>query len=213
MGRIKLRNGGKATQTGNIVGSLAQFKQWFVDPDKANFALKNGTTFVNKGKPLSDVKDDYCGNIRSDGKPDVGAIEFSSNQPCKTATPPFRTTPTPPTEPVAESVSQEPVPEPGREMFPQKDAGNTPSERTPAPDKQANEPGSSPEPQLTESVPTDTVYHDAANGSPEPSQDLPVAAGGCGCDASNGGAGSWLFALLCVVGWVSRKRLMGATTR
>ena len=78
-GRIRERDGGTANATDNREQvSTAEFSQWFESPANLNFAPVDGAPIVNAGAPLADVPDDYCGNPRSDGAPDSGALELGS---------------------------------------------------------------------------------------------------------------------------------------
>ena len=87
-GAIRNRDGGTSTQGSNLTGiSLAQWAAWFVSPAIANFALLNGSQIVNLGQPLAQVTDDYCGNLRSDGAPDLGAVEYGGLGICDTTRP------------------------------------------------------------------------------------------------------------------------------
>jgi hypothetical protein len=84
-GRIRERDGGKATASGNLENvSEAQFEDWFLAPQFLDFALKDGAAFVNKGRPLASVPDDFCGNLRDDGAPDWGAVEYAEGRDCDT---------------------------------------------------------------------------------------------------------------------------------
>lgn len=84
-GRIRERDGGKATASGNLENvSEAQFEDWFLAPKFLDFALKDGAAFVNKGQPLAAVPDDFCGNPRDDGAPDWGAVEYAEGRDCDT---------------------------------------------------------------------------------------------------------------------------------
>lgn len=76
-GKIRDRDGGTSDKMANLseVG-LDAFGQWFADPSAFDFTLVDGATFVDLGVAIPEVTDDYCGNARDDGKPDIGAIEF-----------------------------------------------------------------------------------------------------------------------------------------
>jgi len=52
----------------------------FADPANLDFGLVAGEEVVDKGGPLPEVTDDFCGRPR-DGTPDIGAIEYSAG-PC-----------------------------------------------------------------------------------------------------------------------------------
>ncbi|HTG32723.1 MAG TPA: right-handed parallel beta-helix repeat-containing protein [Thermoanaerobaculia bacterium] len=84
-GAIRNRDGGTSTQGANRAGvTLAQWTAWFVSPALANFALRDGSQVVNLGQALPQVTDDYCGRMRSDGAPDLGAVEYGGLGICDT---------------------------------------------------------------------------------------------------------------------------------
>jgi hypothetical protein len=56
------------------------FYTYFLDPDAADYTLRNGTAIVGRGK-TSTVSDDRCGYLR-DSAPDIGAIEYISGRDC-----------------------------------------------------------------------------------------------------------------------------------
>lgn len=88
MGAIRNRDGGTSTQGSNLTELAAlQFATWFLDPPGTDFTLLDGSQIVNRGQALSQVPDDYCGNLRSDGVPDVGAVEYDGDSPCDTTRP------------------------------------------------------------------------------------------------------------------------------
>ena len=58
-----------------------------MSPATANFALLDGSQIVNLGQPLAQVTDDYCGKLRSDGAPDLGAVEYGGLGICDTTKP------------------------------------------------------------------------------------------------------------------------------
>jgi hypothetical protein len=87
-GAIRNRDGGTSTQGSNLAGvAPAQWAAWFVSPAGANFALLNGSQVVNLGQSLPQVTDDYCGKLRSDGAPDLGAVEYGVGGICDTTKP------------------------------------------------------------------------------------------------------------------------------
>jgi len=76
-GKIRDRDGASSMKMNNLaeVGP-ADFGAWFADPGAYDFTLKDGAALVDLGLALAEVKDDYCGNDRDDGKHDIGAIEY-----------------------------------------------------------------------------------------------------------------------------------------
>jgi len=88
---INLRDGGTATISSNLEQvSLGDWFSWFADPYHQDFSLLDGSSIVDTGEPISDVTDDFCGNERDDGSPDLGAVEFDGDLDCDT-TSPFQT--------------------------------------------------------------------------------------------------------------------------
>lgn len=84
-GRIQNRNGGTSTSSTNLTDvPLESFRSWFEDPDAADFSLLDGAAFVDLGEPLAEVTDDFCGNERDDGVPDIGPVEYDGDGPCDT---------------------------------------------------------------------------------------------------------------------------------
>jgi parallel beta-helix repeat protein len=81
---IHNRDGGTSTASGNLLDVLsASFAAWFVAPATADFRLLNGSTFVNAGVATA-VTDDFCANLRNDGQPDIGAVEYDGDGICLT---------------------------------------------------------------------------------------------------------------------------------
>lgn len=77
MGKIRDRDGAVTDKQNNVVeATLEQFAAWFADPAAQDFTLVDGAAFVDLGLALPEVTDDYCGNDRNDGAPDIGAIEY-----------------------------------------------------------------------------------------------------------------------------------------
>ncbi len=130
-GRIRERDGGRATGQDNLENlSAADFQAWFRDPANLDFALRDGSGFVDVGQPLDSVPDDYCGRPRDDGAPDLGAVEYGGDEDCDTTsvhppssapTPPASETPpatSPATEPVATvTMTASPSPTPPFDFF------------------------------------------------------------------------------------------------
>lgn len=79
-GKIRDRDGAVTTKMNNLAEvALADFQAWFNDPATYDFTLKDGASLVDLGLALPEVTDDYCGNDRDDGKPDIGAIEYDGD--------------------------------------------------------------------------------------------------------------------------------------
>jgi hypothetical protein len=87
-GAIRNRDGGTSTKAANREGvTFAQWSAWFANPAGASFALLDGSQIVNLGQVLAQVADDFCGNRRADGAPDLGAVEYGGGSLCNTAVP------------------------------------------------------------------------------------------------------------------------------
>jgi len=85
-GRIRDRDGATSTRMNNV----EMFSGWaaaFADPDALDFSLVDGSAFVDRGVTRAEVMDDFCGNDRDDGMPDIGAVEYDGDGPCDTSTP------------------------------------------------------------------------------------------------------------------------------
>ena len=48
--------------------------------------MLDGSQIVDLGAPAQATTDDYCGNPRSDGQPDIGALEYEPGPVCDTTT-------------------------------------------------------------------------------------------------------------------------------
>ncbi|MCY1060164.1 right-handed parallel beta-helix repeat-containing protein [Nannocystis sp. SCPEA4] len=80
MGKIRDRDGAVTDKQNNLAeATLEQFAAWFADPAAQDFTLVDGAAFVDLGLAAPDVTDDYCGNLRDDGTPDIGAIEYDGD--------------------------------------------------------------------------------------------------------------------------------------
>lgn len=76
-GPVRNRDGGTHTATDNLLSlTLADYAAWFEDPGAADFTLLDGASLLDQGLAIPQVTDDYCGRLRSDGLPDLGALEF-----------------------------------------------------------------------------------------------------------------------------------------
>lgn len=84
-GSIRNRDGGTSTQAGNLASvSNASFAAWFVAPAQADFRLLDGSAIVNHGVAAPLVVDDFCATPRTDGLPDIGAVEYVGGTICDT---------------------------------------------------------------------------------------------------------------------------------
>ena len=89
-GRVRARDGATLMAMGNReMVSDAEWLAWVRDPSGVELALIDGAELVDLGSTLPDVRDDYCGRARSDGMPDLGAIEYDTAEPCDTTRPPL----------------------------------------------------------------------------------------------------------------------------
>jgi parallel beta-helix repeat protein len=85
-GPIRDRSSGGFTASGNLTDiAPGTFAAWFMAPANADFRLLDGTSFVDLGAAAPLVLDDYCGNDRDDGLPDIGALEYDDDFDCLTA--------------------------------------------------------------------------------------------------------------------------------
>ncbi|MDC0721238.1 MYXO-CTERM sorting domain-containing protein [Nannocystis bainbridge] len=79
-GKIRDRDGAVTDKQNNLVeATLEQFAAWFADPAAQDFTLVDGAAIVGLGLAVPEVTDDYCGNDRNDGAPDIGAIEYDGD--------------------------------------------------------------------------------------------------------------------------------------
>jgi parallel beta-helix repeat protein len=78
-GRLRNRDGASSTSSGDRTEvPLASFQAWFADPAAADFSLVDGSAIVDQGVAAPLTPDDFCGTARSDGNPDVGAVEYGA---------------------------------------------------------------------------------------------------------------------------------------
>ena len=85
-GAIRLRDGAAGDRRNNvIVATPVQFNTWFADPQHANFTLINRNFFVDKSEEVPGLEEDFCGNKRRVGPPDIGPIEFVESKSCDVA--------------------------------------------------------------------------------------------------------------------------------
>ncbi len=87
-GRVRARDGATLDANGNLeMVSDTQLEAWFEAPAIGDLTLVDGSAFVDQGVPSADVTDDFCGNDRDDGRPDLGAVEYDGDGPCDTTMP------------------------------------------------------------------------------------------------------------------------------
>ncbi|UJR79055.1 Right handed beta helix region [Sandaracinus amylolyticus] len=87
-GRVRARDGATLASSGNReMVTEAEWSAWFVAPGEADFTLRDGAELVDRGAALAEVTDDFCGNDRDDGMPDLGAVEHDGDGPCDTTMP------------------------------------------------------------------------------------------------------------------------------
>lgn len=87
-GRIHDRDGALSIRASNLVADFDPdldndvFHDWFQQPEAGNFNLLDGSKFVNQGEMKDSLKRDFCGNARSDGVIDIGAMEYTNRKVC-----------------------------------------------------------------------------------------------------------------------------------
>ncbi|MFH1808348.1 MAG: chondroitinase-B domain-containing protein [Pseudomonadota bacterium] len=79
-GQIRGRDSATLSQTGNLTG--ASLGSIFTAPGSLDLSLVDGSSIVNQGTTLAAVPDDFCANLRGDGQPDLGAVEYDGDGPC-----------------------------------------------------------------------------------------------------------------------------------
>lgn len=87
-GALRNRDGATGTQTSNRVQvAPALFAQWFVAPAQGDFRLLDGSALRGQAVATAPTTpDDFCGNLRDDGAPDLGALEYDDDFACRTDT-------------------------------------------------------------------------------------------------------------------------------
>ncbi len=179
-GRIRDRDGATSTRGGNLEG--VDLTPWFSDPAAADLGLVDGARIVDQGEVLPGLWDDFCGNWRDDGRPDLGAVEYDGDGPCDTTRP----------------APSDPGPPPGV------DAGQPDPEDTGPPDPQdAGEDGE-------DAAAPGTDAGDQADVGTAPGGGGSGGGGradsGCGCRAAGGDHGP-AWGLLLLTCWaVTRRR-------
>jgi len=87
-GRIHDRDGALSIRAANLITDYDTgldndiFHDWFQLPEAGNFTLLDGSAFINRGEMKDTLKHDFCGNTRSDGAIDIGAIEYADRDVC-----------------------------------------------------------------------------------------------------------------------------------
>lgn len=76
-GLIRDRDGATSTRADNLEGFDATAV--FTDPAAGDLTLLDGALLVDLGSADPDVSDDFCGNARDDGAPDLGAYEYDGD--------------------------------------------------------------------------------------------------------------------------------------
>ncbi len=116
-GKIRDRDGGSHSGAANLESvPLATLQAWFADPLAADLSLVDGAQLVDAGDPSAEVADDFCTNLRDDGLPDIGAVEYDGDGPCMTNTPFVPSDE--PVEPADDSPEPLPTTEPARPVEP-----------------------------------------------------------------------------------------------
>jgi hypothetical protein len=87
-GQVRNRDGATGVFANNLSQiANATFQLWFEAPQSADFRLRDGTSLVGQGvATVPPTLDDFCGNARVDGAPDLGALEYSPGYACFTTT-------------------------------------------------------------------------------------------------------------------------------
>lgn len=76
-GRIRDRDGGRSVRDLNRENvTAAQWAEWFRDPEGLDLRPRAGAEIVDGGRVLAGLVDDHCRAERSDGRPDLGAVEL-----------------------------------------------------------------------------------------------------------------------------------------
>jgi hypothetical protein len=83
-GAITFRDGAAMSQSANLSNvPLSSFTNWFSDWSTLDFSLLDGSELVDQGVVIAAAPEDFCGNDRNDGSPDLGAVEYDADLgPC-----------------------------------------------------------------------------------------------------------------------------------
>lgn len=195
-GKIRDRDGAVTTRMTNL--EEADLAAWFADPGAFDFTLVDGAALVDLATPVPTVTNDYCGNDRDDGKPDIGAIEYDGDgcvggKPVESGDPTggdTDTTTTDTTDSTAGEVTGDPT-----------DTAPTTDE----PPDNTTTPTTTDEPPATDSGPTPTSEPLTTDGptTDGPTTAAPTAAtdgedssdSGCACRSEPTAPTPWLLAL------------------
>lgn len=197
-GRIRTRDNATMTTVDNVeqVGNDA-FATYFADPAALGLTLADGANFVNGGAPVDDVPDDFCGQPRDDGMPDLGAIEYTSALPCAPLDAHLpSTTPEPDAGPDTTDTLDDPPPDAADDTS---DPGQDAADDTTLPD--------TPTDDVTPDTPDTATGQDTTNQPPSSTPNH--ADDGCACRLASPGhdqTATPLLALLAVLGLVWRAR-------
>ena len=83
MGEVRARAGAAVRQFDNLVGlSVRAFRRFYADPEAGDFTPTATGGIVDRGRALVGLDDDFCGNRRDDGRPDLGAFEAGGDPNC-----------------------------------------------------------------------------------------------------------------------------------
>ena len=168
-GSIRERDGATTTLGSNLEGmSPDDWTDWFADPANLDFSVVDGFAIIDAGETLADVSDDFCENLRDDGLPDIGAVEYDGDVACIT------------TEPWCPEDAGT-VTDTGTEPSPA-DSGTTPTDSETTPTDDVTTP--------TDDVTTPTVGSDSSVDGEGDDK------GGCGCQSTGSATGYALVVLL-----------------
>ncbi|MGK2285888.1 chondroitinase-B domain-containing protein [Pedomonas sp. V897] len=87
-GRVKERNGGKATLEKNVVSGLQAAvlgrtsSSLLRAPLRGDFSVANKGALAGKGRALAAGRVDFCGRLHDAAKPDIGPFSLSKGTPC-----------------------------------------------------------------------------------------------------------------------------------
>ncbi len=85
-GRIKNRDWAYSQTLSNLIPSIDDLDQLFLDAEHGDFTLKKGDDILNRGVDLTKREVDFCGLKRQTADVDIGAFEYNGKSTCN----PFR---------------------------------------------------------------------------------------------------------------------------